>query len=254
MKREPLRVLIVDDEQLARLSIRSLIEKEDDCTIIGEASNGLHAIDQLEKLKPDLIFLDIDMPKLDGISFLREHVLSATQVVLTTAYSEFAIDGFELEVTDYLLKPFTDERFKQALNRVRKKIEEENKSRLLDLIDEKYSKNSNSYPQRIAVKSIGKIQMISVEDIVYIQATGNYTELHSANKKYLHNETISQIEKVLDPHKFTRIHRSTIVKISEVKELINHQNGDYLIITKSGEKLKLSRTYKHQIKLITGQV
>ena len=246
------KVIIVDDEELARLSIKSLLDQEAQWEVVGEAVNGIEAAEMISRLRPDLVFLDVEMPKLDGISMLKKGEGTFPHIILTTAYSDFALQAFDLSVTDYLLKPYTDQRFFEALNKVKTRIDEAAKSRLIDRANLGVERNEKEFLTRVAIKSLGKIQLVDVEDVIYIQATGNYTEINTYDKKYLHNESLTQLEEQLDPGKFIRIHRSTIVRISEITELESHMNGEYIVHTKGGDRLKLSRSYKYQVDSIVG--
>ena len=251
-----IRVLIVDDEPLARRGIRQLLETEKDFEIAGEAGNGREAISVLHKLKPDLVFLDIQMPLLDGFSFVEKvGAENLPAIVFVTAYDEHAIHAFEINALDYLLKPIDPERFVKTLNRVRESIKDaqtkEFEGKLTTLFksleSEKAKGEQETYLERIAVKEAERITFVDVKDIDWISSEGNYVGLHAKNKTHLLRETMDGIERKLDPQKFLRLRRSTIVGIEQIKELHPLFNGEFVVILKDDTELSSSRRYRRNL-------
>lgn len=251
-----IRVLIVDDEPLARHGIRQHLETETDFEIAGEAANGREAIAAMQTLAPDLVFLDIQMPLLDGFSLIEKiGVENLPAIVFVTAYDEYAIRAFEINALDYLLKPIDAERFHKTLDRVRGRVHNEQTTeldqRLSALLHEleaaKLSGAQPRYLERVAVKKTGHITLIDVDEIEWISSQGNYVRLHVKSETHLLRETMDGIERKLDPQKFLRLRRSTIVRMTEIKEMYPLFNGEYLIVLKDGTKLSSSRRYRHNL-------
>ena len=239
-------VLIVDDEELARESIKALLSDEQGWKVVGEAENGDEALAAINKLSPDVVFLDVEMPVMDGITLLQQRRPNAFPVIiLTTAYSDFALDAFDLDVTDYLLKPFTNRRFMDALTRAENKILQHQKSGLV--ANNNPSLTDDAHTRRLVVRSAGRIQIVDLNDIKYIRASGNYAEIFTDERKYLHHETISRLEALLDPKTFIRIHRSTVVRIDQISELITKPNREFDVHVKDGTVLRCSRTFSDRI-------
>ena len=254
-----IRVLIVDDEPLARRGIRQLLETEKDFEIAGEATNGREAISLNHKLTPDLVFLDIQMPLLDGFSFVEKMgAQNLPEIVFVTAYDEHAIRAFEINALDYLLKPIDPERFVKTLNRVREQMKETQTKgidrKLSTLLQSLESVKSNgeqpTYLERITIKKAEHITFVDVDEIDWISSEGNYVKLHAKNKTHLFRETMDGIERKLDPQKFLRLRRSTIVQIEQIKELHPLFNGEYVVILKDGTKLSSSRRYRQNLNLL----
>lgn len=252
-----LRVLIVDDEHLARETIKVLLQNESDVEIIGEADNGQLAIEMIETEEPDVVFLDIQMPGCTGIDVAQRIDCGATNLVFVTAYDEYAIEAFKLSAVDYLLKPFDDDRFFDSLQKVRKKKLEDVRpdySQLGHLINSMVEAAKSDYLQRIIIKDPGRIRIIDVDDVNWIAGAGNYAEIHlfNADKTLLHRETMTSLEEKLNPKDFVRIHRSTIVRRSSICELRPNEKGDYQVILKTGEEMTLSRRNKHKLSDLIG--
>lgn len=249
-----IKVLIVDDEPLARRGIGQLLETETDFVIVGEASNGQEAITLIEKLSPDLIFLDIQMPLLDGFSFIENlGSKNLPEIVFVTAYDEHAIRAFEAGAIDYLLKPINVERFQKTLERIRYRIfSGENKSlenKLTELFNN-LKPTEIAYLQRITLKENGRIHFLEVEKIDWISSLGNYVEIHSGHEKFILRETMDGIESKLNPNDFLRIRRSKIVCISKIKELQTLFNGEYSVKLFDGTELISSRRYRKNLEII----
>jgi two-component system LytT family response regulator len=247
-----IKTLVVDDETLARERIISLLKKENDIEIVGECSDGEEALQKINSLKPDLVFLDIQMPVMNGIDIIKNLSDYLPEVIFVTAYDEYAVEAFELNALDYLLKPFDQERFSKTLARARQRIlanSTKDISEKLNNLILSFSKNKTGekYLTKFVIKSSGKISFINIDEINYIEAEGNYLTLYTANGKHLYRDTISNISEKLNPDLFVRIHRSYIVKIENIKELQSHFNGEYFITLKDNTKLKSGRSYKTEV-------
>ncbi|MEQ9593584.1 MAG: LytTR family transcriptional regulator DNA-binding domain-containing protein [Cyclobacteriaceae bacterium] len=245
--------IIIDDERLARDSIKTLLQDREDWSIAGEAGDGWEGMQLANTLRPNLIFLDIDMPRLDGVKMIKL-LTYKPYVVFTTAYDKYAIQAFEENAVDYLLKPYTDKRFFEALDRVSTRIDEHRSLKKVETILSLLDKDvAESTPQnKIAVQSNGKITLLDVGEILWVRAAGNYVELNTERERHLYYKSMSGIEELLDPKLFTRIHRSYIIRNDQVASLRKHSNGEYFVLLKNGNELKLSRTYKGQVKKIIG--
>jgi two-component system LytT family response regulator len=246
-----IRVLIVDDEPLARQRIRDLLKKDSSFEIVGESGNGIDAISQIQQQSPDLVFLDVQMPELNGFEVLETvGVENIPQVIFVTAYDQYALQAFEVHALDYLLKPFDPNRFKEALNRARDHLEMrkngEFSTRLKEMLQE--VKAETKYLDRLIVKTEGRIFFIKTDEIYWIGAAGNYVSLHVSNDEHLVRETMHGIENKLDPNKFIRIHRSTIVNLERIKEIQPWFNGEYLVILNDDTRLTMSRKYRERFK------
>ncbi|HRH46232.1 MAG TPA: LytTR family transcriptional regulator DNA-binding domain-containing protein [Pyrinomonadaceae bacterium] len=249
MANNPIKVLVIDDESLARDLIIELLKDFDGFQVIGECSDGLEAVKNIEKLRPDLIFLDVQMPILNGLDVLekiREDFLP--QIIFVTAFDNYAIRAFDFHAIDYLLKPFSRQRFHQAVLHAKAQITQQNsvetKQQFSALIEN--HKNKPSHLQRIFVKDNGKIILLEPETVDWIEADDKYLHLHTAQKTYLIRQTLNSIEAELDPNIFLRIHRSTIVNLTRVKEIHPIFNGEYILILQNGAKITLSRNYKNR--------
>jgi two-component system LytT family response regulator len=254
---EKIRVVIVDDEFLARKGLRQQLAGAADVEIIAECNNGRDAVAVIKRENPDLVFLDVQMPELDGFGVLETVGLQQMPVVIfLTAYDEYALRAFEVHALDYLLKPIERERFMTALERARSQIKRENMSdlsrRLRRLIDE--WELQQKYADRIIVKTAGRIMFLSVEEIDWIEAADNYVCLHVARNSHLLRETMSSLEKRLNPATFLRIQRSTIVNIERIRELQPVLNGEYQVMLRNGTKLTSGRGYRHNVLALLKQV
>lgn len=250
-----IRALVIDDEPLARDVIREMLSRDSDVDIIGECGNGREAVEAIKSLSPDLIFLDIQMPELGGFDVLESlQPPHAPYVIFATAYDQYAVRAFEVHAFDYLLKPFDQERFDEAWQRVKKQITHdrtgERDRHILALLEE--LKAGPRYLERLVVKTGGRVFFLDVEDIHCIEAEGNYVRVHDNAKHYLLRETISGLEEQLDPKQFLRIHRSAIVKIDKIKELQPWFHGEYRIILENGRQLTLSRNYRANLQEAVG--
>ncbi len=250
MAKPKISVLIVDDERAARERLRDLLVQEDDVEIVGTASNGREAVERIERLKPDLVFLDVQMPGLTGLEVVQQlDPQEMPEVIFVTAYNQYAVNAFEVAAIDYLLKPFEDERFEQALSRVRQKLSAQEMndlhSRLADVLrhaSENKPPEKPRFLERIAVEMRGQMRIVPVERIAFIAASGDYAELHTGNDTYVIREQMQVLEDRLDPGQFFRIHRSTIVRLEEIDALLYSEGGDYAVRLHDGKRLKVSRS------------
>lgn len=264
-KDEGVRVLIVDDESLARKRIKDLLFKHEWIKIVGECSNGKEAIKAIHDGVADLLFLDIQMRDMDGFEVLESVKLDVLpMIIFVTAYDKYALKAFEYHAVDYLLKPFDDRRFEEMLDHAKTQIKKNQignlSEKLNNLLSDYHQSESvrienpakNGYQKRLVIKSAGKIQFVEVEDIDWIGAEGSYVSINIKGKTHLMRESLKKLETVLNPSSFLRIHRSTIINISRVKELQSHFHGEYIVSLKNGKRLKLSRNYRDKAEILLG--
>jgi two-component system LytT family response regulator len=250
-----LRVLVVDDEPLARQRIIDMLQKEDDTEVVGEAGDGIAALEAIRRLRPDLVFLDVQMPGKTGLEVVRE--IGVDQMPLTifvTAYDRHALEAFEIAAVDYLLKPFDDDRFEQGMQRARRMIElnavDRMRSKLLSVLQGERRMDRETpdlpprgeYLERIPVEMRGKVRVVPVSEIDFIIASGPYAELYSGDRKYVIREAMQTLEDKLDPDVFIRTHRSVIVRLDLIETLHKGAGGDYEVQLKSGRRLRVSRS------------
>jgi len=252
MSAKPLRVLIVDDEPLARQRIEDLLTHERGIEIAGTADNGDAAIEKIRSLKPDLVFLDVQMPGMTGLDVVRSIGIDAMPpTIFVTAYDQHALKAFELAALDYLVKPFDDERFEQALARGRAHAELREagalRERLRVMLDGEAAPPASHYIQRIPVESRGKVQYVPVDQIDYIAASGPYAEIVVGARHHLVSETMQALEDSLDPARFMRVHRSAIVPLDRVETLFRGAGGDYELQLKNGARVRVSRAKRQQV-------
>jgi two-component system LytT family response regulator len=251
----PLRVLVVDDEPLAREKIRGMVELDGDVRVIGECANGAEAIEAIQNLRPDLILLDVQMPEVGGFAVLealKDEKLPP--VIFITAYDHYAVRAFEVHALDYLLKPFDRERFQAAMERAKRQIRHQSSNgvdeRLIALLEQ--LREPTRYSERLVVKTGGRVFFLNTDEIDWIEAEGNYVNIHTGKKAYLLRETISSLEAQLDPRHFVRIHRSAIVNINRIKELQPWSHGEYHVILHDGTRLTLSRSHREKLQSALG--
>ncbi|MCM3874305.1 MAG: LytTR family DNA-binding domain-containing protein [Pyrinomonadaceae bacterium] len=257
MMESPLiRVLLVDDESLAREMLREMLQDDPQVIIVGESCNGREALEAIRIHSPDLIFLDVQMPDLGGFEVLEALGRDIPRVIFVTAYDQYAVRAFEVHALDYLLKPFDQERFDISWQRARAQILRDRDGgtdqRILALLEE--MKAGNKYLERLVIKASGRIYFLETAEIDWIEAEGNYVSVHSAKKSHLLRETISSLESQLDPKKFLRIHRSSIVRIDRIQELQPWFHGEYRIILQNGTQLTLSRNYRDKLQEALGKL
>ena len=245
--------IIAEDEYLARTLLRKLLIAYPNIEVIGEATDGLKALNLIHEMRPDLVFLDIQMPELDGISVLKE-LDFIPMVVFTTAYQRYAVQAFDHHAVDYLLKPFDSTRFRKAIDRVLERRDSQkpevlNIDQLSTDLDQPGT-GSKSYWSRIIIKGKEGFIFVQVQDVQWIEAYSDYVKVHTKEKYYLKNMSMTEVEANLPPHSFIRIHRSTIVNRHFIKGLHPHLNGEYFITLANGQELKLSRSYKDKLPML----
>ena len=241
-----IRTLIVDDMPLARERIRMILCTDPEIEIIGECADGDEAVEAIKNLKPEFVFLDVQMPGLDGFSVVEKiGVEKMPVVVFVTAYDEFAIKAFEVSALDYLLKPFEEEQLTRAVKRAKREIQKRQASDLNNHLRQLLAavKPETRYLKRLVVKTAAQTILVQTEDIDWIGAAGNYLELHVGKETYLVRERISRMEQNLDPENFARIHRSTIVNLDRIKTLHPLFNGDHITVLRDETKLNMSRAF-----------
>ena len=261
-----LRVLVVDDEPLARERVLDLLRREPDVEVLGTADSGSAAIEAIRTLHPDLVFLDVQMPGKTGLDVVRE--LGPEEMpptIFVTAFDQYALRAFEVAAVDYLVKPFDDERFEQAFRRARRLVELEGmgalREQLLAVLQgtgggapaataapvPPAGGDSSPYLERIAVEMRGKVRVVPVDQIDYITASGPYAELHVGERTHIIRETMQTLEDRLDPRQFIRVHRSVIVRLSLVETLLRGAGGDYEVQLRGGVRLPVSRSRREQL-------
>jgi two-component system LytT family response regulator len=263
---QPMRVLIVDDEAPARMRLEDLLRHESGVEIVGTADNGNAAVDAIRRLRPDLVFLDVQMPGKSGIEVMRE--IGASQMpstIFVTAFDQYALAAFDVAAVDYLLKPFDDERFEEAFRRARRRLALEGVDRLrgalLAVLERVPDSGSSARPaasaagatlpvtymERIAVEVRGKVRPVPVSQIDYITSDGPYAELHVAGRRYVIREAMQTLEERLDPQRFMRVHRSVIVRLDLVEMLHRGPGGDYELELRGGGRLRVSRSRREAL-------
>jgi two-component system LytT family response regulator len=260
---EKIRTIIVDDEPLARDSMRVLLERDSEIELVAECANGHEALQAIQEHVPDLLFLDVQMPEMDGFEMLARVKTDYLPVVIfVTAYDQHALRAFEVHALDYLLKSYSDDRFEAALRRAKEQIRQkkvnEISQRLVALLDSQKQEKAQTplepgtYLTRLVVKSGGRVFFLKTAEIDWIEAADYYVYLHVGGKSHLLRETMNALGKQLDPRKFQRVHRSTFVNLDRIRELQPHAHGDYTIILHDGTPLKLSRGYRPKLEAALG--
>ena len=254
----PIKTVIVDDEPLARRTLCDLLKQHDDLQVIAECSDGDQAIQAIIDYKPDLLFLDVNLPGKNGFDVLQETPFEIMPVVVfVTAYEQYAVKAFEVHAIDYLLKPVDEERFNYTLERIRKEIERARSGsnlsrRIMSLLED--TDKTPKHMERIKVKSSGTYIFLRVEEIDWIESEANYLRLHVGKNSYLVRGTMNSIEQKLDPNKFVRIHRSAIVNLDSIKEVHPWvQQGEYSLSLLDGRKLTISRNYRERFLKLIGE-
>lgn len=253
-----IRALIVDDEEPARRRLRRLLAREKDVRVVGECASGVRAVAAVRELEPDVLFLEVRLPGLDGFGVIRSLVSAEVPMpllVFVTAYDEYAVQAFEVNAVDYVLKPVDPDRFRNTVARVRARLQGESTQvpqPLQPAVEHPGSESPQAAlapvaqprPERLMVRSEGKLIFVKVESIDWVQSAGNYAKLHVGKQIYTLRCTMNQLEQLLDPRRFGRIHRSTIVNFDRIKEMQPWFSGDWLVILCDGTRLRLSRSYR----------
>jgi two-component system LytT family response regulator len=248
-----LTTLIVDDEPLAREGLRLLLSQDPEVSAVYEAKDGREAIAAIRERRPDLVFLDVQMPEMDGFAVVEEIGPGRMPaLVFVTAHDRYAIQAFEINAIDYLLKPVTKERFGKALSRAKARLNSGSSDgasrQILSLLETIAS--PRRYLKRLAVRSAGKTVFVDVEAVDWMEAAENYVQLHTAQESHLLHVAMNTLEKSLDPEVFLRIHRSIIVNVGRIKELHPGPHGEYLITLRSGTRLRSGRTYSNRLRTL----
>jgi two-component system LytT family response regulator len=256
MKSAPLRAVIADDEALARKFIRRMLKDDHDLEVVGECNNGKEAVAMIKKQNPDIVFLDVQMPEMDGFAVLESIATERLpEIIFTTAYEQYAIRAFELHALDYLLKPFDQARFKEAIKyakeRFRSQRHNEGRMQISAMLEN--IKNKPQYLDRLVIKAGGRITFLSTDEINWIEADDKYVHLHTGKASPMVRQTLSAMEAQLDPQKFQRVHRFAIVNVERITELQPLFSGEYSILLGDGTKLTLSRSYKDKLFELLGK-
>ncbi|HEV7891407.1 MAG TPA: LytTR family DNA-binding domain-containing protein [Pyrinomonadaceae bacterium] len=255
-----IRALIVDDEPLARRTIRDLLREDPEVNVVGECGGGREAVESIRRQPPDLLFLDIQMPGMDGFDVLSHVELERIPaIIFVTAYDAYALKAFEMHALDYLLKPFTDERFREALARAKSQVELRDVRSLADSLRgflggrEPAGPESKGFLTRFMVKAGGRVIFVKSADVDWIEADNYYIKLHAGGKNHMLRLSMKELEESLDPKTFWRIHRSAIINLERVRELRQRPGGEYVAVLKDGTELKLSRRSRERLQeLLTG--
>jgi two-component system LytT family response regulator len=243
------RVLIVDDEPISRRRLRRLLAFEPECQLAGECENGREAVHILGREQIDILFLDVQMPEMDGFAVVQAISRSHPLIIFTSAYDEYALKAFEVHAFDYLLKPFDRRRFRESLDRARRQLAQAKPAmpddRLLTLFEN--LAGARNAPDRIAVRNNGRVIFLKLGDIDWIEAADNYVCLHSGRETHILRETMGELEARLDPARFIRVHRSAIVNLDCIKELQPWFRGDYKVMLNDGTELTLTKSHREKL-------
>ncbi len=255
-----IRTIIADDEELAREKLRILLGSEPEVEVVAECPDGRQTVSAIRSFRPDMLLLDIQMPDLNGFEILSEISSDEMpQVIFTSAYDQYAIRAFEAHALDYLLKPFDQDRLHAAIERagveLRKFKDQQLTNRVLALLSEVGSgkRPVPKFDERLTIRTNGRVVFLNLEEIHWIEAAANYVRLNTAKDSYLFRETISRVSERLNPARFVRIHRSMIVNISKIKELIPVNSGEYVVVLHSGKELSCSRGYRANLQQLIGK-
>jgi len=241
-------VLIVDDEFPARKKIRTFLKEEAGIAALAEAAHGEEAVEKIKAAKPDLVFLDIQMPGMNGFEVIESvGAENMPAVVFVTAYDQYALEAFEVQAVDYLLKPFDQERFKKSFDRARRRIQAKNENTVVfkNLLGE--IKQEKKYLKRMLVNLGSRFFFVKTSELVFVEAEEKYAKLHTEKENYLVRETMNNLERRLDPEKFARVHRSHIVNLDFIKEIHPGSHGDFHVLLKTGAQLAGSRRFRERV-------
>ena len=251
-----IQTLIVDDEPLARDRVRQLLQADQEFHVAGECRNGSEAVEAIRKARPDRVFLDVQMPEVDGFGVIEAiGARNMPAVIFVTAYDKYALRAFDENALDYLLKPYDERRFQRAVQRVKDHLNRGNSGdvaqRMLAMLQDVSPERKAM--DRLVIKSDGRVVFLKTREVDYAEAAGNYLSLHVGKDTYLIRETMNAFEARLDPEKFLRIHRSTIVNIERIKEVQPWFKGEYVVTLRDGTELSLSRTYRDKLRQFLAQ-
>lgn len=267
-ERRTIRVLVVDDEPLGRDRVLDLLEEEPDVEVVGTAADGAAAVEAIRSLRPDLVFLDVQMPRLTGLEVVREIGPERMPVtIFVTAYDEYALNAFDSAAVDYLVKPFLNDRFREALRRGCRRVELESGDRLLGQLKDLLQADSAAAPptlsaapgppprylERVTVQSKGRMRVVPVVKIDYITASGTYAELHVGGDRYVVRESLQDFEEKLNPERFMRVHRSAIVRLDLVEMLLRRRGSAYEVQLRGGVRLRVGRSRREALERQLGK-
>lgn len=238
--------LIVDDEPLARKRMRKLLRAAEDVTVVGEAADGEEALRAVAERRPQVVFLDVQMPRLDGFEVVRRIAPeSRPLIVFVTAFEQYALDAFRAAAVQYLLKPVGREPLRLALTRVRELVAARSNPSLTEFLNR--LEQRTAFMQHVAVKSQGRVRLVRVEQIDWFESAGNYVRLHVGRERFLLRQTMNGLEQKLDPTQFVRIHRTTIVNVKRIRDTRSTSHGDHLVVLHDDTQLLLSRVYRERL-------
>jgi two-component system LytT family response regulator len=248
----PITALIVDDEPLARKRMHKLLRAADDVTIVGEACGGEEALACIAGRQPQVVFLDVQMPRMDGFEVVRRIAPeSRPLIVFVTAYEQYALDAFRAAAVQYLLKPVEREPLRLAMTRVRELVAARANPSLTGFLAR--LEQRTAFMQHVAVKSKGRMRLIRVEEIDWFESAGNYVRLHVGGERFLLRQTMNGLEQKLDPRQFVRIHRTTIVNLGRIRDTRSASHGDHIVVLHDDTQLLLSRIYRERLAPLRGQ-
>jgi two-component system LytT family response regulator len=251
VKTPPIRALLVDDEILARLALRQALVSHPDVTVVGECSNAVEAAQAINALQPDLMFLDIQMPDIDGFKLLRDLTPGAPpMVVFATAYGQHALRAFDANALDYLLKPIDQDRFDRMMTRVRTHWQGRVTAEAGG--EPSRARTNGDWLARVSVRVGEHVRVLAAAEIDWIEANGNYVQIHAGTETYLHRETLRQLQDTLDPSRFLRVHRAVIVNVERVREVHPLFNGNAELVLQNGTRIALSRRFREQARRLLG--
>jgi two-component system LytT family response regulator len=246
-----IKTVIVDDEPVARRRIRRLLRSEADIDVVAECGDGRDAIEKIRSLRPDLVFLDVQMPEKDGFDVVGAIGEPLPAVVFVTAYDQYALAAFEVHALDYLLKPFNKQRFERAVSRAREQLAQRADDRLFTLLKE--VRPPVRHLTRFVVRNEGRLRLVDAGQVDWIEAADNYARLHVGATSHLVRETMGRLARELDPERFVRIHRSTIVQLDRIRELLPAFHGDLVVVLRDGTRLNMSRGFRQSVGALLGR-
>jgi two-component system LytT family response regulator len=246
---KPLRVLVVDDEPLARTGLRALIAKDPELECIGDCADGQAAVEAIESLNPDLVLLDVQMPEIDGFGVIRAIGSERMPpVIFVTAYEEFALEAFRVHALDYLLKPFSDAELRAALDRAKRQQRTTSLSELVDSV-----RSRSKYVSRITVRTGQRVQIVRVTEIDWIEAADYCAKLHAGGSVHVVRVSLGALERLLDPMCFVRVHRSAIVSLDRIREMVSDGSGDGVVVLANGTSVRLARSRREAVARVLGR-